>query len=289
MSRTLPALTAALLFALAPLFARASAPPLAAQGESPLRPELFTSVEIKGWDFSYYDGRVRRAVIRASARGAGTRLRRAAAAALLERANFFRDQGVPAFYKYALGDYRHALRFWPGNAEAKEKSEEIVSIYESMKRPVPRNGNAEGGGVYLVELYDTTPERLDLEPGKSQVFSGHTAGRTAYVYEFAARAGQRLSVAVEPKERRGGRRGAAVVFDLSFVERWNGARNAQVLGSTSTDYKVPVSGKYQVRVYSKAGEAVYVLRVRSDNPSRPSQARSTSRLMRPASMSATIL
>jgi hypothetical protein len=262
MSRRLQTLTAALLFALAPVFARASAPP--SQGELQLRPELFTRVEMKGWDFTYYDERVRRAVVRASAPRAGRRLRRAAAAALLERANFFRDQGVPAFYKYALGDYRHALRFWPGNAEAKEKSEEIVSIYEAMKRPVPQNGNAEDGGVHLVELYDTTPEQIALEPGKSFAFSGDLYGRAAYVYEFDARAGQRLNISVGPKERRAGRRGASVVFDLSFVERRSGARNAQDLGSTGTNYKVPVSGKYQVRVYSKAGGSDYVLKVGLD-------------------------
>ena len=257
-------LTAALLFTLAPMFASASLPSPSAQGELRLRPELFTRVEMKGWDFTYYDDRVRRAVVRASARRAGRALKRAAAAAFLERANFFREQGVPAFYKYALGDYRHALRFRPGNAEAKEKSEEIVSIYESLGRPVPQNGNVEDEGVYLVELYDTTPEPLDLEPGKSYAFSGDLYGRAAYVYEFAARAGQRLSVAVGPKEQRAVRRGAAVVYDLSFVERRNGARNAQVLGSTSTDYKVPVSGKYQIRVYSKAGDSGYVLKVRLD-------------------------
>jgi hypothetical protein len=279
-------LTAAALFALASLLAHASTP--TAQRESQPRPELFTPVEIRGWDFSYYDDRVRRAVIKASAPRAGRSLRRRAAAALLERANFFLDQGMPAFYKYALGDYRHVLRFRPGNAEAKERSEEIVSIYEKLGRPVPQNGNVEDEGVYLVEFYRTTPEPLDLEPGKGYTLRGHTAGRAAFVYEFAARAGQRLSVAVAPRGRKGEGRAAAPVFDLSFVER-NGARNPYDSGSVGRQYKVLTTARHQIRVYSKGGETVYELKVRLDDSSLPAHARSTSRFMRPASMSATIL
>ncbi|MDQ1559137.1 MAG: hypothetical protein QOD32_2197, partial [Pyrinomonadaceae bacterium] len=65
----------------------------------------------------------------------------AAAAALVERGNVYRDAGQPALYKFALGDYRRALRYQPDNAEAREKMDEIVSIYTSLGRPVPENGN----------------------------------------------------------------------------------------------------------------------------------------------------
>ena len=66
--------------------------------------------------------------------------KRALAAVYLERANIYRDAGSPRLYKFALGDYRRVLRLDPANAEARNKMDEIVSIYNSMGRPVPTNG-----------------------------------------------------------------------------------------------------------------------------------------------------
>jgi hypothetical protein len=67
--------------------------------------------------------------------------KKAAARAYFERANFFRDQGSPALYKFALADYRRGLRYDPTDAEARTKMDEIVDIYKSMGRPVPELGN----------------------------------------------------------------------------------------------------------------------------------------------------
>ena len=72
--------------------------------------------------------------------GASAADKKALATVYLERANIYRDAGSPRLYKFALGDYRRALRYDPTNAEAKAKMEEIVSIYNSMGRPVPTNG-----------------------------------------------------------------------------------------------------------------------------------------------------
>ena len=77
----------------------------------------------------------------AKAKGGNQADKLAAAAALVERANVYRDAGQPALYKFALGDYRRALRYQPDNAEARAKMNEIVGIYQSMGRPVPENGN----------------------------------------------------------------------------------------------------------------------------------------------------
>ena len=120
--------------------ALAAALAVCAQAARPAPREEFATVEIKGWDISSFDEKIRGALSKANARGAGEAERRAAANALSERADFFYDAGQPSFYKFALGDYRRALRYDPGNAEARAKMDEIVAIYQSMGRPVPTNG-----------------------------------------------------------------------------------------------------------------------------------------------------
>ncbi len=67
--------------------------------------------------------------------------KRAAATAYVKRANVYYAAGRPTLYKFALGDFRRALRYQPDNAEAREKIDTIVSIYESLGRPVPTNGS----------------------------------------------------------------------------------------------------------------------------------------------------
>lgn len=87
------------------------------------------------------DAKIQKAEAKAKAPGATAADRKAAADAYAARADTYRDAGIPTLYKFALGDYRRALRYDPGNAAAKSKMDEIVSIYQSMGRPVPENGN----------------------------------------------------------------------------------------------------------------------------------------------------
>jgi hypothetical protein len=87
------------------------------------------------------DAKIEKAEAKAKAAGAGDADKKAAAAAYFERADFYRDQGMPALYKFALRDYRIGLRYDPSAAEAREKMDEIVQIYKSMGRPVPELGN----------------------------------------------------------------------------------------------------------------------------------------------------
>ncbi|HEV2802974.1 MAG TPA: tetratricopeptide repeat protein [Pyrinomonadaceae bacterium] len=93
-----------------------------------------------GIDTSVLDAKIEKAEAKAKASGASQVDKNAAAAAYLERGNVYRDAGQPVLYRYALGDYRRALRYQPDNAEAREKMNEIVSIYQGMGRPVPENG-----------------------------------------------------------------------------------------------------------------------------------------------------
>ena len=87
------------------------------------------------------DARIQKAEAKAKAPGASEADKKAAAAAFFARADFFRDQGSPALYKFALTDYRRGLRFNPTASEARAKMDEIVEIYRSMGRPVPELGN----------------------------------------------------------------------------------------------------------------------------------------------------
>jgi hypothetical protein len=86
------------------------------------------------------DAKIEKAEAKAKAANASGADKKAAAAALVERANVYYSAQQPALYKFALGDFRHALRYDPNNAEARAKMDQIVSIYNSMGRPVPTNG-----------------------------------------------------------------------------------------------------------------------------------------------------
>lgn len=87
------------------------------------------------------DAKIEKAEAKAKASGASESDKKAAAAAYFKRADFYRDQGMPTLYKFALADYRRGLRYDPSAKEAREKMDEIVQIYQSMGRPVPELGN----------------------------------------------------------------------------------------------------------------------------------------------------
>jgi len=87
------------------------------------------------------DAKIEKAEAKAKAAGSSDADKKAAARAYFERANFFRDQGSPSLYKFALRDYRIGLRYDPTDSDARGKMDEIVEIYKSMGRPVPELGN----------------------------------------------------------------------------------------------------------------------------------------------------
>jgi len=87
------------------------------------------------------DAKIEKAEAKAKAANAGEADKKAAAAAYFERADFFRDQGDPKLYRFALRDYRIGLRYDPTASAPRAKMDEIVRIYQSMGRPVPDLGN----------------------------------------------------------------------------------------------------------------------------------------------------
>ncbi|HEX8722407.1 MAG TPA: hypothetical protein VF736_17460 [Pyrinomonadaceae bacterium] len=87
------------------------------------------------------DAKIEKAAAKAKAGRATPADRKAAAAAYLERGNFYYSAGNPMLYRYALGDFRRVLRFDPDNAEAKGKVKQIEDIYTySIHKPIPDNG-----------------------------------------------------------------------------------------------------------------------------------------------------
>jgi hypothetical protein len=94
-----------------------------------------------GPDTSALDKKIEQAEAKAKAPNAKPADKQAAAADYVERANVFYNAGQPMLYKYALRDFRLALRYDPNNAEAREKQDQIVAIYQQMGRPVPDLGN----------------------------------------------------------------------------------------------------------------------------------------------------
>ncbi len=86
------------------------------------------------------DAKIEKAESKAKAAGASEADKKAVAAAYVERANVYYTAQQPVLYKFALGDFRRALKYDPNNSEAREKMDQIVSIYQSMGRPVPNNG-----------------------------------------------------------------------------------------------------------------------------------------------------
>lgn len=94
-----------------------------------------------GPDTSALDKKIEQAETKAKAPNATQADKTAAATAYLERANIYYSAGQPTLYKFALRDFRRALRYDPNNEEARAKQDQIVEIYQQMGRPVPELGN----------------------------------------------------------------------------------------------------------------------------------------------------
>ncbi|MCA1593987.1 MAG: hypothetical protein LC754_15310 [Acidobacteria bacterium] len=87
------------------------------------------------------DAKVEKTTAKATTPAASIADKKAAAAAYLARGNFYYTAGDPRLYRYALGDFRRALRYQPDNEEAKSKVKQIEDIYTySVHRPIPTNG-----------------------------------------------------------------------------------------------------------------------------------------------------
>lgn len=86
------------------------------------------------------DAGIEKTSVKAKASSASAADKKAAATAYMARGNFYYNAGDPRLYRYALGDFRRALRYQPDNEEAKDKVKQIEEIYASLHRPVPTNG-----------------------------------------------------------------------------------------------------------------------------------------------------
>ena len=222
--------SAALLLSLAASVPFANAPAASAQ---PARNPHAAQVSTRELDL-----RIAKAEARLAAADVTDADRAAAAAAYVRRGNIYYEAGKPALYKFALGDFRRALKYDPANSEAREKAGQITSIYESMGRPVPTNGDEPP--ERLPEML-AKAERLNLagEPPAASA-SGEITRGAVRDYVVTIPAGRRVRVKLAPAEGPArnpvafslyeARDGAAVRLALSEID-WSGdlERGAQYL------------------------------------------------------------
>lgn len=212
-----------------------------------------TQIEIEGYDLSALDTKIADAVAKANAPGAGADDKLAAAAAYLERANVFYNAGRPPLYKLAVGDFRRILRLQPDNTEAREKLDQIVSIYKAMGRPVPTLG--EETDIYNDPYvrYKFKPERIDLSSGKtSEPYPAPLAPDVSYAYEISAKNGTRFNVSVTSDDNS---------VSLDIYQEHPDKSSLIVSGNKSWDGVISNSEKYIIKVSSKKGNVTYKLKV----------------------------
>ena len=89
------------------------------------------------FDTSEFDAAVASAEKALVAKSADEGLKLALGAAYLKRATALTEKRQ---YASALGDYRRTLKYDPSNAEAKQWIEQIMSIYKSINRSYPAEG-----------------------------------------------------------------------------------------------------------------------------------------------------
>ena len=197
-------------------------------------------VEIEGWDISALDIKIAEFAAKANAPGARSQDKIAAANAYLERANVFRDAGRPPLYKLAVGDYRRVLRLRPEHKEAREKLEEIVSIYESMARPAPENGNEKDIYNDPSVRYKLKPQPIKFPPDqKTLTLSEALPPRVAYVYEFNGKAGQQMFIKMSVDD-------GQASFSV-YKGNLDGASQL-ILGVKEWSVVLPQDGKYLIKV-----------------------------------------
>jgi hypothetical protein len=212
-----------------------------------------TTIEIEGYDISVLDAKIADAVAKANALGARTENKLAAAAAYLERANVFYNAGRPALYKLAVGDFRRVLRLQSNNAEAREKLDQIISIYKEMGRPVPTNG--EETDIYNDPnvRYKLKPEPINLSSGRtSEPFPVTLPPNVDYAYEISAKSGTRIRVSVTSDDDSA---------SLKIYQDRLDKSSSIVSGNKSWAGIVSDSEKYTIKVSSKKGNVTYKLKV----------------------------
>jgi hypothetical protein len=200
------------------------------------------------------DVSIAKAEAKASSPSASASDKGAAAAAYLERGNIYYNAQTPRLYKFALADFRRALKYQPDLTEAREKADQIESIYRSLGRPVPLNGNEPPeklnetvAGARRVEL--KSESGLATGRTKDEV---ETGGIRDYV--FTARAGQTISVSSQSEKQ-------AVHFNLYQVRDGALIRWALDVGNWSGE--ITQTGEYVIRVGPVRGKSEFTLQVKS--------------------------
>ena len=208
---------------------------------------------LDGFDLSMLDRKILEAVTKANEKGASTSDKEAAAVAYIQRANFFYNAGRPTLYKLAVGDFRRALRFQPGLAEAQEKLDQIVDIYKSLERSPPANGSDTDTVANDPKFtYRVKPVAVSFENGSTTLSETLAAG-IGYWYEFEGVEGRQLSV-----QMKSGKSPAA--FSL-YHKRQD--QNEPLAEDTAVwNGMLDASGKYLIKVPARNEEYTFTLKLK---------------------------
>lgn len=177
--------------------------------------------------------------------------RRAAAAAYLERGNVYYTAAMPRLYKFALGDFRRALKYQPDLAEAREKADQIISIYRSMARPIPFNGtepperaNETVAGARRMEL----KSGIALAPIKDEIEAGAIKD-----YVFCVPAGQTISISTHAEKQ---------VAGFNLYQVYDGALIRRALDVAEWTGEIKQAGDYVLRVGPAREKSTYALEIK---------------------------
>jgi hypothetical protein len=214
-----------------------------------LRAETTLQYEVEGWDTSELDARIEKAVTKAKTPESGREEKLVATELYMERGNLFYTSQKPSLYKFALGDYRRALRLQPDNGKARAKAGQIVEIYKQLGRPVPENGAESDIYNDAALRYTVKPEVVTLSATHpTQTVSNTLPAGVAYVYQIDAEPGRTLEVTAGPL-------GGSITFSvyLKYPDIFVVGPNTNFEGPT------PAGGNYVVKVSSTRPKASYTL------------------------------
>jgi tetrahydromethanopterin S-methyltransferase subunit B len=211
-----------------------------------------SSVEINGLDITALNNKINEAEATANGATASASDKLTVANLYMRRANVFYNAGQPRLYKFALGDFRRVLRLQPDNAEAREKADTIVSIYESMSRPVPNNGAKAVDEVNAI-TFKLNPRLIEFPSDKKIAIDSGTASKdVSYVYELELPAKRQTYVLIKSNK-------GDVTFSIYHLRNES---SAPIISDAKTwSGFVPESGTYLIKVSSTKDDAEYQLRI----------------------------
>ncbi|MDT7604374.1 MAG: hypothetical protein QOF61_2371 [Acidobacteriota bacterium] len=203
-------------------------------------------------DTASLDVNIANAEAKASSPAATDADKHAVASAYLERGNVYYNAQAPRLYKFALADFRRALKYQPDLAEAREKIDQMESIYRSMNRPIPQNG-AEPPEKLNETAASARRIELKTDPASALIKDVLDAG-SVRDYAFTVEAAENVSVSAHSEKQ-------VVHFNLYRVR--DGALIRWALDVDKWEGEIKPAGTYVIRVGPAREKSEFTLEVKS--------------------------